>query len=139
MAELKTKQNNTSVTAFLKSIEDETKRKDCQTLLAMMKKITGKTPKMWGDSIVGFGKCQYTYPPESNGWFITGFSPRKQNLSIHIMNGFGRYTDLMKKLGKHKTGQSCLYVKKLNDIDHEVLYQLIEQSVNYLMEKYECK
>lgn len=140
MVELKTKPNPSSVSAFINAVEDDIKRKDCKTLLAWMKKITGKKPTMWGDSIIGFGSYHYIYPTGNEGdWFITGFSPRKQNLTIHIMNGFENYTDLLKQLGKHKLGKSCLYVKKLDEIDRDRLQQMIEDSFRYMTEKYDCK
>lgn len=140
VAELKTKPNNRSVSAFINSVDDELKRKDCKDLLKMFKSITRKKPKLWGDSIIGFGSYHYKYPTGNEGdWFITGFSPRKQNFTIHIMNGFANYNDLLKKLGKHKIGKSCLYVKKLEYIDRDVLQQMIVNSFRYMTEKYECK
>lgn len=139
MAELKTKENNASVTEFLKNIEDETKRKDCRVLLSMMKEITGKKPKMWGDSIVGFGNYHYKYKSGREGdWFVTGFSPRKQNLTVYIMCGFDDYEPLLKKLGKHKTAVSCLYIKRLDDVDGDVLRELIAKSVEDMAEIYAC-
>jgi hypothetical protein len=137
MAELKTKATNADVTAFLNSVEDENKRKDCFTLLQLMKKITKKEPKMWGPAMIGFGNYHYKYESGREGdWFITGFSPRKQNLTIYIMAGFSQYDELMKKLGKYKTGSSCLYVKRLDDIDQSVLKKLIEESGKYISKKY---
>ena len=131
MAELKTKVNDASVDKFLKSIPDETKREDSYQLLDLMKQITGREPKMWGSSIVGFGSYHYVYDTGREGdWFVTGFSPRKQNLTLYIMPGFQEYDDLLKKLGKHSTGKSCLYIKKLDDVDRKVLKQLITKSVN---------
>ena len=136
MAELKTKPNKVSVEKFLKSIKDEQKRKDSFQVLEMMKKITKEEPVMWGPSIVGFGKYHYKYASGREGdWFLTGFSPRKQNLTIYIMSGFKRYNELMKKLGKHKTGSSCLYINKLEDIDMKVLKELITESVKYMKTK----
>lgn len=139
MAELKTKENNASVSAFVKSIENDEKRKDCQTLLALMKEITGKRPKMWGDSIVGFGRYHYKYKSGREGdWFVTGFSPRKQNLTVYIMCGFDDYEGLLKKLGKYKTAVSCLYIKRLSDVDLNVLRELIAKSVEDMSEIYAC-
>ena len=130
MAELKTKKNKASVTAFLNSVEDEKRRKDSKRVLKMMKEITGKKPEMWGASIVGFGSYDYKYASGQEGnWFKVGFSPRKTALTLYIMTGFSRYASLMKKLGKYKTGKSCLYIKKLEDIDMDVLRELIEESV----------
>jgi hypothetical protein len=133
MAQLKTTPNDQSVNAFLDGIQDETKRRDSFTLLAVMEQVTGQNPVMWGDSIVGFGRYHYKYASGREGdWFLTGFSPRAQNLTLYIMSGFSRYDDLMSKLGKHTTGKSCLYLKRLADIDLEVLSELIKQSVAHM-------
>lgn len=127
MAELKTQRNNASVAAFLNSVTDEEKRKDCLAVLELMKKITKEEPAMWGDSIVGFGSYHYKSErsKQEGDWFITGFSPRKQNLTLYIMPGISRYKELVDQLGKCKTGGSCLYIKKLSDVDLKVLKQLI--------------
>lgn len=127
MAELKTKKNDASVEAFLQSIKEEEKRKDSMTILAMMKKATRAEPKMWGSSIVGFGSYHYKSErsKQEGDWFISGFSPRKQNLTLYIMPGLDYYKDLVKKLGKCKTGGSCLYINKLADVDTAVLKELI--------------
>ena len=136
MAELKTKPNKVSVEKFLNSVKDEKKREDSFKILELMKKITKEEPIMWGPSIVGFGKYQYKYASGREGdWFLTGFSPRKQNLTLYIMSGFKRYNELMKKLGKHKTGSSCLYVNRLEDLDMKVLKELITESVKYMKNK----
>ncbi len=134
MAELKTKENDQSVEDFLNEISDEKKRQDCLTILELMKKVTRKEPKMWGSSIIGFGKYIYKYESGRElDWFSTGFSPRKQNITLYIMMGFDRYDELMKKLGKYKTGKSCLYIKKIEDIDLPTLKELIKQSVESLV------
>jgi len=131
MAELKTKENDADVEAFLNGIEDEKRRKDSFAVLELMKKITKAEPKMWGASIVGFGNYQYKYQSGREGdWLVSGFSPRKQNLTLYIMSGFSRYDELLAKLGKHKTGKSCLYINKLEDINLDVLAEMIETSVN---------
>ncbi len=133
MAELKTQPNAASVEAFLDGVTDETKRDDCYALMDLMRGVTGEEPKMWGGSIVGFGSYHYKYASGREGdWFLTGFSPRKQNLTLYIMSGFSRHDELMAKLGKHKTGKSCLYVKKLADVDGEVLHELVERSVAHV-------
>ncbi|MCP5051791.1 MAG: DUF1801 domain-containing protein [bacterium] len=133
MAELKTKPNDANVESFLNGVADETKRQDCFTLLELMKQITGAEPKMWGGSIVGFGSYHYKYESGREGdWFLSGFSPRKQNLTLYIMAGFSRYDELLSKIGKYKTGKSCFYVKKLADIDLQVLKELIKQSVEHM-------
>jgi hypothetical protein len=112
-------------------------RKDCQALVRMMKKATGATPKMWGPSIVGFGRYSYTYASGHSGeWPIIGFSPRKQDLTLYLMPGFDQQTALMKKLGPHKTGKSCLYVKRLEDLDMGVLGTLIDRSIAAVKKKY---
>jgi hypothetical protein len=131
MAELKTKPNNDSVTDFLNKIEDEQKRKDGFKLLKMMQTITRTEPKMWGSSIIGFGDIHYKYDSGREGdWFITGFSPRNQNLTLYVIGSFKPHVNLLKKLGKHKTGVGCLYIKKLKDVDTKVLKELIQVSVN---------
>ncbi|MCY4477909.1 MAG: DUF1801 domain-containing protein [Gammaproteobacteria bacterium] len=133
----KTAPNDASVDAFLESVDNERRREDARTVTAMMKRITGWEPTMWGPSIVGFGEYHYRYDSGREGDFlITGFSPRKNALTIYIMPGFTRHDALMKKLGKHKTGRSCLYINKLDDVDLSVLEELIGSSVNYMVEKY---
>ena len=137
MAELKTKPNTASVEEFLNGISDEQKRKDAFAVLRLMKQITKVKPRMWGPSIVGFGEYHYKYESGREGdWFLTGFSPRKQNLTLYIMSGFSRYDVLMKKLGKYKTGKSCLYIRRLDDIDLAVLKELITLSVKYVATRY---
>lgn len=138
MAEQKTKQNNASVTAFLAAIEDPQQRADAKKLSKIMREATGSRAKMWGASIVGFGSYHYVYASGREGdWPIVGYSPRKQNLSIYIMSGFSGSENLMTRLGKHKTGKSCLYVRRLADIDEQVLRKLIDKSVKYIRGKYE--
>jgi len=133
MAELKTKKTTASVEDFLNSIVDEQRRKDCFRVLEIMKAATKAEPAMWGTSIIGFGRYQYAYKSgRTLEWFLTGFSPRKQDLTLYIMPGLERYPALMKKLGKHKTGKSCLYIKKLDDVDLPTLKQLIKQSLTDL-------
>ena len=131
MAELKTKATTASVSDFLARIADEERRKDCLAVAKIMEKATGAKPRMWGPSIVGFGEMRYKYASGRElDWFLTGFSPRKNDLTLYIMPGFARYAELMKSLGRHKTGKSCLYIKRLADIDQTVLRTLVEQSVN---------
>ncbi|MCG2785270.1 MAG: DUF1801 domain-containing protein [Anaerolineae bacterium] len=130
MSENKTQKTNASVIDFLNSIPDEKKRQDCLTVFEIMRQVTGLEPKMWGASIVGFGDVHYKYASGREGdWFKVGFSPRKQNLTLYIMDGFPRYQSLLADLGKHKTGVSCLYINKLADIDLDVLKEMIGQSV----------
>ncbi len=135
MAELKTQPTNADVAAFIEAIPDARKRQDAAAVLALMADVTGDKPQMWGSNIVGFGRYQYKYAGGRAGeWFLTGFSPRKQNLTLYIMAGFDQYEDLMATLGKHSTGKSCLYIKKLADIDLDVLRRLIELSVEHMVQ-----
>ena len=128
--ELKTKVNAASVEGFLNSITDEQKREDCFEILKLMKQVTKETPKMWGASIVGFGSYHYQGASGREGdWLLTGFSPRKENLTLYIMGGFDLHKDLLKKLGKYKTSVGCLYIKKLEDVDKKVLKELVAESV----------
>jgi len=130
MAELKTKLNDASVTDFLNSIEDEQKRADSFEILKLMRQITRLEPKMWGSSVVGFGNRHLKYESGRElDWFITGFSPRKQNLTLYMLGSFNPHTELLKKLNKHKTGVGCLYINKLQDVDVKVLKELLKQSV----------
>jgi len=131
MAELKTKENDASVEKFISTIKDENKRKDSFVLLELLKKITKQEPKMWGSSIIGFGSYRYRSPKtgREGDWFLTGFSPRKQNMTVYFSAGFQRLAPLMKDLGKYKTGVGCLYVNKLSDIDIKVLTQMLKESI----------
>lgn len=128
MAEPKTKKTTASVTGFIDAVESDVRRADAKAVLKMMKEVTGEKAALWGPSIVGFGA--YTTP--SGEWPIVGFSPRKANLVLYVMPGFAQYDALMKKLGKHKTGKSCLYINKLADVDQGVLRELVERSVAHM-------
>ena len=133
MAELKTKPTKQSVEDFVDAIKDEQQKKDCRTVSRIMKRVTRANPKMWSSGVVGFGSYHYKYASGREGdWFLTGFAPRKQNLTLYIMSGFKKYSVLLKRLGKHKIGGSCLYVKRLDDVDMDVLTQLIEESVAHV-------
>jgi hypothetical protein len=133
MAQLKTRPNDKNVVEFLNAVENETKREDSFTILELMQQVTGSEPIMWGDSIIGFGSYHYKYASGREAdWFLTGFSPRVQNLTLYIMSGFDEYDDLLGKLGKHSTGKSCLYVKRLENIDLDVLKELVEKSVAHM-------
>jgi hypothetical protein len=131
MAELKTTRNDGDVDAFLDSVENETRHRDAKAINKTMQRLTGMEPEMWGNSIVGFGA--YTYKPKSGGslneWMKIGFSPRKQSLTLYIMDGFSSYDDLLGKLGSHSTGKSCLYIRDLEKVDQEVLEELITESI----------
>jgi hypothetical protein len=140
MAENKTKENKASVAAFLSTVYDKRKRSDCKKVAAMMRKATGSRARMWGTAIVGFGNYHYKYASGcEDDWALVGFSPRKQNLVVYIMPGFKDFSALMKKLGKYKTGKSCLYIKKLEDVDEGILEKLIDHSVKVMRMRYETK
>ena len=133
MSELKTQKHDGSVAAFLNSVENDRKRSDSFTLLELMQEVTGAEAAMWGSSIVGFGSYHYTYASGREGdWFVAGFAPRKQNLTLYIMAGFDGYETLLARLGKHKTGKSCLYINKLADVDMAVLRELVQRSVDHM-------
>ena len=136
MADIKTKLTEASPTAFIDRVESEQRRKDCHELVALMKKITGEPPKMWGPSIVGFGKYHYKYDSGREGdMLLTGFSPRKTSLVLYLGSTIHDKA-LMAKLGKYKTGTGCLYIKRLDDIDRGVLRELITQSVAAMRKHY---
>ena len=129
MAELKTRKNEADVEAFLDGIENEKRRKDCRAVVELMAAVTGKPPVMWGDSIIGFGSYHYRYATGREGdWMATGVAPRKQSLTVYIQTGFQRHAELMEKLGRHTTGKSCLYIKRLEDVDVDVLRDLVRES-----------
>lgn len=137
MAELKTKKNKASVSDFLNRVEDPQRRADCKRVAKMMREATGNRAAMWGDTIVGFGQYTYRYASGRTGeWPIAGFSPRKRDLTLYIMPGFSKYERLMEKLGEHKTGKSCLYIRRLADVDEAVLEELIQESVKHMREMY---
>ena len=129
LAEIKTKQTSSSVAGFIDSISDEQKRKDIQVILKLMEKAKEK-PKMWGSSMIGFGNVRYKSPATGRevDWFKIGFSPRKTNLSLHLID-IKRHADALKKLGKHKTGAGCLYINKLDDVDIKVLEKILTAAV----------
>jgi len=139
MSELKTKRNDASVIAFLDSVENTTRREDSYRVLDVIKKITKKEPEMWGQNMVGFGSYEYKYESGREGsWFVTGFSPRKQNLVVYIMPGFSDISEMLEKLGKHKIGKSCLYINKLSDIDIKILEKIIKKSIIQMEKMYKC-
>lgn len=130
MAENKTKATDASVKSYLSSIEDETRRKDCEALSDLMAKATNEQPKMWGTSIVGFGSYQYKYESGREGASaLVGFSSRKGDITLYLASGFPGQEELLSRLGKHKTGKGCLYIRKLSDVDLNVLEQLVVDSV----------
>ena len=130
MSSIKTRANDDSVEDFIDSVEDVTKRQDSFKLLEIYKRITQETPKMWGASIIGFGKYHYKSERSSQegDWPLAGFSPRKQSLTLYVMSEFADYSNLLQHLGKYKTSKACLYIHKLSDIDIDVLEKIIEQS-----------
>lgn len=130
MAELKTKPTGASVADFITDVADPRRREECETIVRLMQEVTGQPPEMWGESIVGFGRYAYKYASGRTGeWMTTGFSPRKDNLTLYFMGGFDDLAELMGRLGKYKTGKGCLYVKRLSDIDQDVLRELVARSV----------
>ncbi len=137
MAEPKTKPTKQSVNAFLKSVPDEQRREDAAKLIELMRAATKEDPVMWGPSIIGFGSYRYHYGSGREAdWPITGLSPRKQNLVVYVMPGFAEYEDLLAKLGKHTTGASCLYIKRLSDVHLPTLKTLITRSVAAMKKKH---
>ena len=137
MAKMKTVPTTASVDAFINAVEDPQKREDCRAVTAIMAEATGTPPQMWGTSIVGFGTYHYRYASGREGDFMeVGFSPRKRALTLYIMAGFSEYGDLLAKLGKHTTGKSCLYIKRLADVDQNVLREMVERSVRHIRDKH---
>lgn len=139
MAEIKTKVTKASARKFIDTVSEKTKKQDSLVLLKIFQDSTGEKPKMWGTSIIGFGSYHYKSERSSQegDWPLAGFSPRKQNLTVYLMSGFSSYSDLLKKLGKHKiSGGSCLYINKLSDIDLVVLKQLIKKSFLAMKKKH---
>ena len=137
MAENKTRPTKVRVSDFLNAVENPQRRSDAKNVAAMMRRVTGKQATMWGPAIVGYGKYHYKYDSGREGDFMmVGFSPRKQNLAVYIMPGFENFPDLMKKLGKYKTGKSCLYINKLDDVDEKVLEKLVSESLKLMKKKY---
>ena len=137
MSDLKTQPTTASVDAFIDALDDEPKRADSRVVAEMMAEITGVPGVVWGSSIVGFGKYHYRYASGREGdFFEAGFSPRKRALTLYVMAGFSEYEDLLGRLGRHSTGKSCLYVKRLAYIDLDVLRELLTRSVSYIRAKY---
>ena len=136
-SEPKTKLNDASVKSFLESVEDQQRRDDAFEICDIMSAITKQEPKMWGSSIVGFGSYHYVYASGTEGDAPqVGFSPRKTALSLYIMSGFAAYENILEKLGKYKIGKSCLYIKKLEDVDMKILKKLIRESLKYIKKTY---
>lgn len=137
MAALKTRPNEASVADFLNSVENEQKRRDAWCLKEIMEEVSGEQAVMWGPSIVGFGSYHYVYSSGNSGdWMLCGFSPRKQALTIYMMAGNDKFDKDLAKLGKHKIGKSCLYIKKLDDINEELLRKMIRKSIAMIKKRY---
>lgn len=138
MSQNKTVASDASVSAFLNTVEPEWKRQDAQRLDAIFREVTGFEPTMWGPSIVGYGRYHYVYQSGREGDFLaTGFSPRARNFSIYIMPGYADFSKILGRLGKHKTGKSCLYVTRLSDIDEDVLRELVRAGLKDLASRWE--
>lgn len=138
MTQLKTQPTVQSVEHFIEGVVPDAKRQDCQTLLTLFTEATEYKPVMWGESIIGFGRYHYKNTKGQYEWLITGFSPRKQNLTIYIMQGFDNFTDELSVLGKVKHAKSCLYVNKLSDINLDALRRLIKAATNDMKTRYDC-
>ncbi|BDU36239.1 DUF1801 domain-containing protein [Vibrio nigripulchritudo] len=139
MSEIKTRPNRKSVTKFLNAVKHDKRREDAFELLAMFERVTERKAVMWGDSIVGFGSYKYTNTKGTYSWMITGFSPRKKNLTVYIMQGFSDYADDLAAIGKVKTAKSCLYLTNLSKINMEALESLLVKAVRDMEEKYDCR
>ena len=136
-AENKTKETDVSVDDFIAAVADSSQRADAENIRAMMEKLSGEPAKMWGPSIVGFGSYHYRYESGREGDMCRiGFSPRKGQTVLYLIDGFEGHSELLARLGKHKTGKSCLYIKRLADVDPAVLEQLFHRSLAYMAEKY---
>lgn len=136
MSPLKTQETNASVADFINTVTDQQKRDDSYLLLNLLTELSGKPAKMWGNSLIGFDKYVYKNTGKGGEWPIVGFSPRKTALTLYIMTGFSDFPPLMEKLGKYKTGKSCLYIKRLSDIDLVILKQLISASIKTMKQRY---
>lgn len=137
MAEPRTRPTGASVEAFLAAVPDERRRADGRVVLELMRRVTGEAPKMWGPSIIGFGAYRLPYADGSSAeWPVAAFSPRKQDLTLYLLPDFQRRAELMARLGKHRTGKSCLYLKRLSDVDLGVLEELVAASIAGVRAKY---
>lgn len=138
MSTLKTTANDASVTEFINTVPDVIKRNDSFALVELFSHVTGETPRMWGSSIIGFGSYHYISAKsrQEGDWPLTGFSPRKQNLTLYFMHGFDEHADLLANLGKHKTSKGCLYINRLTDVDITILEKLIALSYTAMKQQY---
>lgn len=134
---IKTVETNASVNDFIDNIDNASRQRDSRRMKKIMYRLTRKRARMWGDSLVGFGRYQYRYASGHEGeFFVTGFSPRKQAFTIYIMPGYSNYNQLLKKLGRHKKGKSCLHLRSLDDVDMDILEEIIRQSVQEMKSLY---
>ena len=137
MAEPKTREDDGDVDAYIDSVENQRRREDTRAVAAMMARVTGEPPRLWGASIIGFGRYRYRYESGHEGTsFLTGVAPRKQALTVYIMPGFARYEDLMARLGRYRTGRSCLYINRLENVDMNVLEDMVRLSVDWMRKKH---
>jgi hypothetical protein len=137
MSELKTKPTDTTLQEVLERIEDPVRRRDCEEVVELMRRVTGKEPRIWGTGMIGFGQYHYKYASGTEGdWPLAGFASRKDSLTLYIMAGVERFPALLQKLGKHKVGKGCLYLKRLSDVDQGVLEQLVRSSVEHVKKQY---
>jgi hypothetical protein len=134
--EPKTRVNDASVTDFINGVKDEDRRNDCFEVMKLMQQVTKEPPKMWGSSIVGFGRYEYESKGCKGEWMLTGFSPRKQNLTLYLMGGFDKQAALLEKLGKHSHSVGCLYLKTLDDVDKKILKELVQASVKQMKDRF---
>ena len=134
MTHIKTRQNDSSVAAFLDKFKSEDRYPDFQIILDLMKSVSGEAPKIWGKDIVGFGSYQYKGKSTEGEWFYLGFSPRKQNISLYIISGFEKEAKLLSTLGKYKTGRGCMYIKRLEDIDLKIFEEFLKRSMKVMKE-----
>jgi hypothetical protein len=138
MAEAKLKPNDESVSGFLDKIPDEARRTECYQLVGLMKRVTNTDPRIWGNGLIGFGNYHYKYASGHEGdCFVAGFAPRKTALTLYITAGVERFPKLLAKLGKHKAGKGCLYIKKLDDVNLGVLEDLLSKSVEWTKATYQ--
>ncbi len=137
MTKNKTQPTKMTVSTFLNAIEDEDRRRDCKTIARLLKEVSGKRPVMWGTSIIGYGQYHYKYASGREGdSFRIGFAPRKQDITIYIMPGYTDFGHILAKLGKHKKGKSCLYIKRLSDVNMAVLERLLKAGWKDMQKRY---
>ncbi|TCK68047.1 uncharacterized protein DUF1801 [Winogradskyella wandonensis] len=132
----KIQENNADVRSFLSEFKNEERYQDLLDIMAIMSDVSGEPAKLWGKQMIGFGSYNYKNKTTEGTWFLTGFSPRKKDISLYIIAGFENNPELLEKLGKHKTGKSCLYINRLSDIDVDVLKILISKSITTTKQKH---